>query len=196
MVALAATFPEVAITTDRFDSDPMLLNCLNGTLDLELFELRLHKREDFITKLAPVNYVPAATFKYWDAFLEKALPSEDVRNYVQRAVGYSLTGSTAEEVLFYICGPTASGKSTFIEAVKATLGDYAETADFDAFLQRKIAGGPRNDIARLNGARFVSSIEVDEGKALAQALIKNITGNEKIVARFLHKEFFVFPSTV
>ena len=192
MVTLAATFPEIAITTNRFDADPMLLNCLNGTLDLELCELRRHKREDFITKLAPVKYIPDASFTYWNEFLEKALPSEDIRNYVRRAVGYSLTGSTAEEVLFHICGPTASGKSTFIEAVKATLGDYAETADFDAFLQRKIAGGPRNDIARLNGARFVSSIEVDEGKALAQALIKNITGNEKIVARFLHKEFFVF----
>jgi putative DNA primase/helicase len=192
MISLAESFPELAVTANRFDSDRMLLNCLNGTLDLELFELRPHKREDYITKLAPVNYELGATFKFWDSFLERVLPDDEVRKYLQRVTGYSLTGSTAEEKLFYICGPTASGKSTFIEAIKATLGDYADTADFDAFLKRKFVGGPRNDIARLDGARFVSSIEVDEGRALAEALIKNLTGNEKITARFLHKEFFVF----
>ncbi|MGZ4925066.1 MAG: DNA primase family protein [Halobacteriota archaeon] len=192
MVSQAKSFPEIAVTTDQFDTDRMKLNCLNGTFDLELFTLEPHRRGDLITKLAPVNYDPDATFNRWDAFLDKVLPNEALRSYVQRATGYSLTGLTSEEVLFYICGPTASGKSTFIEAVKATLGDYADTADFDAFLKRKMTGSPRNDIARLNGARFVSSIEVDEGKALAEALIKTITGNETITARFLHNEFFTF----
>jgi putative DNA primase/helicase len=114
-ISLAESFPEVAITSDRFDSDRMLLTCLNGTLDLELFDLRPHRREDFITKLAPVNYIEGATLTYWDSFLEK---DADVRKYVQRVMGYSLTSKTDEEKLFYICGPTASGKSTFMKRLR------------------------------------------------------------------------------
>ena len=89
-------------------------------------------------------------------------------------------------------GPAASGKSTFIEALKATLGDYATTADFEAFLSRRDVGGPRNDIARLAGARFVASIEVDEGKRLAEGLVKMLTGGDTVSCRFLHQEFFEY----
>jgi P4 family phage/plasmid primase-like protien len=108
------------------------------------------------------------------------------------AAGYSLTGDTGEEVLFLIHGPEAAGKSTFVEALKATLGDYALTADFETFLAKKGDGGIRNDVARLAGARFVSSIEVDEGKKLAEALVKQLTGGDAVSARFLFAEFFEF----
>lgn len=111
---------------------------------------------------------------------------------MQTAVGYSLSGSTREEKLFFVHGDTATGKSTFIEAIKATFGEYAVTADFEAFLRRKEVGSIRNDIARLRGARFVASIEVDQGKALAEGLVKMLTGGDTVSARFLYNESFEF----
>jgi putative DNA primase/helicase len=98
-------------------------------------------------------------------------------------------------VLFMVLGPGATGKSTFLEAIKAVLGGYARTADFETFLKRRDAGGPRNDIARLAGARLVVSIEVDEGKRLAEGLVKMITGGDKVSARFLYQESFEFDPT-
>lgn len=193
MVALARSFAEVAVTLEQFDADPWLLNVENGTLDLRTGELREHRREDLITKLAPVEYDPEASLELWDTFLSTATDNDqEVTDFLQRAAGYALTGNTAEEVLFFLHGPTAAGKSTFIEALKSTLGEYAATADFEAFLARRDVGGPRNDIARLAGARFVASIEVDEGKSLAQGLLKMLTGGDTVTCRFLYQEAFEF----
>jgi len=99
---------------------------------------------------------------------------------------------TDEEILAFLHGPGATGKTTAVEAIKATLGDYASTSDFETFLARRGDGGVRNDVARLAGARMVVSVEVDDGKRLAEGLIKQITGGDKIAARYLHKEFFEF----
>ena len=104
----------------------------------------------------------------------------------------ALTGDTSEEVLFFAHGPTATGKSSTLEAIKAALGEYAATADFETFLKRHGDAGIRNDIARLAGARFVVSIEVDEGKALAEGLVKMLTGGDTVAARFLYRETFEF----
>jgi len=103
-----------------------------------------------------------------------------------------VTGETTEEKLFFIHGPTAAGKSTFTEAIKATLGDYAVTADFETFLKRIQVGAVRNDVARLAGARFVVSIEVDEGRELAEGLTKILTGGDTVSTRFLYHESFEF----
>ena len=193
MLSLAESEPEIAITVDALDSNPWLLNCLNGTIDLRDNELLPHNRSDLITKLAPVEYDETATSETWNKFLTDILPAPDLQEYVQRAAGYSITGDTSEETLFITYGKGSSGKSTFLEAVRSTLGDYAKTADFETFLQRSFAGGgPRNDIARLSSARLVSSIEVEEGKRFAEGLVKNITGGDTIAARFLHKEFFEY----
>ncbi|HEX2971627.1 MAG TPA: phage/plasmid primase, P4 family, partial [Tepidisphaeraceae bacterium] len=193
MVALARSSQEAAVTPAQLDSDPWLLNVLNGTIDLRTGQTKPHNREDLITKLAPVEYNPDANLSLWDRFITD-LTDDDIKlaAFLQRAVGYSLTGDTREEVLFFGHGPSATGKSTFVEAVKATLGDYASTADFETFLARRDAGGPRNDIARLGGARFVASVEVDEGKRLAEGLIKMLTGGDTVSARFLYQEAFEF----
>jgi putative DNA primase/helicase len=106
-------------------------------------------------------------------------------------MGSTLTGITSDEKLFFVHGPTNAGKSTFAEAMKGALGDYAVTTDFETFL-RKRDGGTRNDIARLAGARMVVSLEVDEGKHLAVALIKSLTGGDTVTTRFLYREFFEF----
>lgn len=189
----AQSEPGIPILPEQFDADLFLLNCLNGTIDLRTGELRPHRREDYCTKLAPVVYDPSARSPLWERFLREACcGDEDLISFLQRAVGYSLTGSAAEEKLFFVHGPAAAGKSTFLEAIKAALGDYAKTADFESFVQRREAGAVRNDIAELAGRRFVVSIEVDEGKKLAEGLIKLLTGGDTVRARFLYQEAFEY----
>lgn len=189
----AQSEPGIPILPEQFDSDPFLLNCLNGTINLRTGKLRPHRREDYCTKLAPVVYDPSARSPLWERFLKEACGGDqELIAFLQRAVGYSLTGSTAEEKLFFVHGPAAAGKSTFLEAIKAALGDYAKTADFETFVQRREAGAVRNDVAELAGRRFVVSIEVDEGKKLAEGLVKLLTGGDTVRARFLYQESFEF----
>ena len=193
MLALAESESRVAITAQELDTNPWLLNCKNGTVDLRTGQVEIHERQHLITKLAPVTYNPDAQHDLWDRFLaESTGDDEELIAFLQRAMGYTLTGDASEEKLFFVHGPTNTGKSTFLEAFKAALGDYAVTADFETFLSRSFVGSPRPDIARLNGARFVASIEVDEGKKLAEGLIKQLTGGDTITARFLYSPEFEF----
>jgi putative DNA primase/helicase len=193
MIGLAQAEPGVSVALDELDADAWRLNCLNGTIDLRTGELGSHRREDLVTKLAPVEYRPGARSEVWDRHLRFVTGGDEGRaSFLKRAAGYSLTGDVSEEVLFFIHGPTAAVKSSHLEAIRCALGDYVRTADFEAFLARRDTGGARNDIARLAGARMVVSIEVDEGKRLAEGLIKMLTGGDKIAARFLYKETFEF----
>ncbi len=192
MVELAKTEPGIPADPKSFDADPWLFNVLNGTIDLHTGELREHRRSDFITKIAPVTYVPDANSDRFRSYLDLVLPNAELRDFVQRAIGYSMTGLQTEERLFFVFGPTASGKSTLLESVKATFGSYAMTADFDTFLARRDVGSPRPDVARLAGARFVSSIEVEQGKHLAEGLVKTLTGGDTITARELYQRSFEF----
>lgn len=193
MIELAKSEPGTGVTLDELDTDPWAINCANGTLDLRTGELRPHDRANLITKLAPAEYDANATSERWDDFLNTATQGNaDLQTFLQRAAGYSLTGSTREEVLFFVHGPAAAGKSTFVEALKSALGDYAAQSDFETFLMRNMIGGARNDIARLVGARMVASIEVDEGKRLAEGLVKTLVGGDTIAARFLYQEAFEY----
>lgn len=193
MISLAESEIDVPILIDDMDKDPWLLNVVNGTVDLRTGDLRGHRRGDYITKMAPAEYHPEARSELLDAFLERILPDTDVRLYVQKALGYSLTGDTGLEKLFFAYGPPATGKSSLLAAVEAALGGYAATADFETFLQRShVSGAPRNDIARLVGRRFVTSIEVEDGKRLAEGLLNQLTGGDTVTARFLYSEAFEF----
>jgi putative DNA primase/helicase len=196
MIALARSEPGIPVTPNELDANPFLLNVLNGTLDLKLWQLKGHERKDLITKVAPVEYSHKAKCEMWEKFLLSVCGDKpEIVSFLQRIVGYSLTGDISEEKLFFVHGPPAAGKSTFIEALKATLGDYAATADFEIFLARRDSNGPRNDIARLAGARVVTSVEVDEGKRLAEGLVKMLTGGDTVTARFLYHETFEFKPT-
>ena len=196
LLSLTSAFQDIAVTIDVLDADPWLLNVANGTLDLRTGELREHKQEDLITKVCPVTYDPDVTHEVWDSYLRTVTgDNQEVMAFLQRAVGYSLTGDVSEEKLFFVHGPAASGKSTFMEAVRAMLGDYSRVADFETFLQRSFSGGPRNDVAHLAGARFVASVETDEGKRLAQGLVKMLTGGDTVTARFLYSNLFEFRPT-
>jgi len=193
MLRVARSLPPMGSYAHQYDKGDLVLNCANGTLSLRTGKLAKHKPEDMLTKLCPVAYDPEATLPLWDDFLNTVTQGhEATKDFLQTAVGYSLTGDTREDKLFLVHGPAASGKSTFLEAVKSTLGDYAMSLDFESLVQRQQVGGARSDIARLAGARFVISIEVEEGKKLAEALVKSLTGGDTIVARHLYKDLFEF----
>jgi putative DNA primase/helicase len=187
---------EIPVSPDELDADPWLLNCKNGTIDLRTGEALEHRREDLITKLAPAEYDPAkpAAAPAWGVFLERVLPGEELRAFVQRGVGYSATGATSEQCMFINHGRGANGKSTFQEALAAALGDYAMRAPTEMLLARRSDGVP-NDVARLKGARFVSASETEEGRRLAESRIKDLTGQDTITARFMRAEFFDFEPT-
>jgi putative DNA primase/helicase len=190
MIDLAA--PMCLAFPDNFDADDWLLNLENGTLDLQTFEFMPHNPNLKLTKLAPVTYDPNADCPKWKAFLQRIFNNnERLIRFVQRAVGYSLTGSTREQCLFFLHGTGANGKSTFLEVIRALLGDYAVTAEFSTFVADR-KNSVRNDIARLHSARLVTAIEVGEGKRFAEELIKTLTGGDTVAARFLYREFFEF----
>ena len=193
MVAHARSEPGIPLTVEDLDADPGLFNVVNGTLNLRTGELREHDRKDLITKISPVAYDPDARSPVFDSVLEKATGGDrELEAFLRRWAGYCLTGDTGEEKIVFSHGPAATAKSTILEAMKAAWGDYAATADFEAFLARRESGGPRNDIARLAGKRLVVSIEVDEGKRLAEGLVKMLTGGDTVTARFLYQEAFEF----
>lgn len=192
MVSLARSESDMSIDAEALDRAPLLLNCLNGTLDLRTGDLRPARREDFITKLVPVAYDPAASCPEFEAMLQGLFGSTPaVLGYLQRILGYALSGLTSEQCFFVLYGTGANGKSTLLRTILDLLGDYAAATRPETFLLKRSEGIP-NDLAALAGARFVTALESDEGKRLAEGLIKGVTGGDKVTARFMRKEFFTF----
>jgi len=192
MIELAKSEPGIPVRPQQLDADPWVLNLSNGTLDLRTGQLGEHRREDLLTKLAPVAYDPEAQCPRWEAFLSGILAGDaELIRFLQKAMGYSLTGSTHEQCLFILYGTGANGKSTLIQTISALLGDYARQTPTDTLLVQR-GDGPRNDLARLQGARFVSAVEVEGGRRLAEALVKQLTGGDTVTARFLYGEHFEF----
>ena len=187
---LARSEPAIPVLPSALDADQWALNLLNGTIDLRTAQLRPHRRGDLLTRQAPVEHNKNAAAPVWDAFLTRALPDPDVRAFAQRAAGYSLTGNTNEQILLILYGSGANGKSTFLELLLHLLGDYAQQAPPETFLAKH--DGIPNDVARLRGARFVSAVEVGEGRRLNEPLIKRMTGGDTMTARFMRQEYFEF----
>lgn len=189
--ALFCAAPSLAAKVDDFDRHPTLLPVANGTLDLAAGVLLLHERDHRLTRVTAVNWMPEATCPTWLAFLERVLPDPDVRAFIQRAVGYlSLTGSVAEQKLFFLFGSGRNGKSVFLEILEALAGEYATPTRMETLTINR-AGIP-NDIAALSGARVVTVSETAEGARLNESLVKDLTGGDAISARFLRQEFFTF----
>jgi putative DNA primase/helicase len=175
--------------SDTLDSDPYLFNVENGTLDLRTGLQRPHNPADRITKLAPVVYDPTATAATWDQFLARIFTGDrELIRFIQRAVGYSLTGLTTEQVMFLLWGTGQNGKSTFITTLQALFGDYARQTAFDTFLaaSKSTPGAARPDIVRLRGARLISALEAPAGARLAETVVKSLTGGDIISARDLY----------
>lgn len=184
--------PGVAIIPAALDADPWALAVDNGVIDLRTGELHPHTRERLISKISPVVHDPEAECPRWLAFLERVMgDNTELIDFLQRAVGYSLTGCTDAQCLFFLHGSGQNGKSTFLELLRTITGEYSSQADFTTFLDKK-SDGPRNDIARLVGARVVTSSEVGEGKRLNESLVKSLTGQDTVTARFLYSEAFEY----
>ena len=195
MIHLTESEPGIPVMPEDLDADPWLLNVENGTLDLRTGELRPHSRADLLTKVVSTEYREDAPCPQWTAFLERVMGGDaDLIAYLQRVVGYTLTGDTREQCLFMLYGTGANGKSTFLETLRSLFGDYGQQADFSTFLYSK-DDRVRNDIARLMGRRLVAAIEADSGRRLAEVLVKQLTGGDTIAARFLFKELFEFRPT-
>lgn len=194
MIALASTDHATVVMASDLDSNPMLLNVRNHTLDLQTGELRPHKPADLITKLAPVEYDEEAECPKWQEFLQRVLNgNEELIAAMQQYIGVCLTGNQAQ-VLFVCYGNGANGKTTFLETILAMLGDYAQKAP-SGMLEAKQYTAIPNDIARLRGARFVVSNELNAHRHLDESLVKDLTGGDTITARYLRKEFFEFTPT-
>lgn len=195
MINLCASEQGIGIAPDELDSNIWLLTCLNGTLDLMTGQLLPHDPKHLITKLVPVVYDPRATCHVWDAFLNRIMAgNDDLIQFLQRAIGYSLTGDTGEQCFFILYGSGANGKSTFLSAISSIMADYSMQTPTETLLVRK-TGGITNDVARLKGARFVTASEAEADQRLAEGLIKQMTGQDVISARFLYQELFDFTPT-
>ena len=181
MVALARSEPDVPITVDELDRNPWLLNVANGTLDLRTGKLLPHDRRTFLTKLAPVTFNPAATCDLWIKFLDRIFADDgELIGYLQRLVGYSLTGDVSEHILPFFYGDGANGKSTFVEVCLRMLGpDYSMKAPPDLLLAKRGESHP-TERADLHGKRLVACIETEEGRRLAESLVKELTGGDRI----------------
>ena len=192
MIARTAAETGIPILPEQLDVDRWLLNVQNGTLNLKTGQLQPHRREDLATKLAPVEYDARAGCENWIGFLYHILnQNEKLMTFLQRSVGYALTGDTREQVLFLLHGTGANGKSTLLEVVLAMLGDYACQTPTDTLLVKHGDTIP-NDVARLKGARLVAAIETEQGRRLAESLVKQLTGRDRVAARFMRAEWFEF----
>lgn len=194
MIALASSEPGLSIPASELDRDPFLLNVLNGTIDLRTGELRPHDRSELHSKLAPVEFDPAATCPRFDAFLAEILPDHDVREFVVRFLGYAMTGDVSEHVLPVFWGSGANGKSTLLGAVAAVLGDYAGTVPAELLLTTRGDRHP-TERAMLQGMRLAIAHESDAGRRLAEGLVKALTGGDKIPARRMRQDFYEFFPT-
>jgi putative DNA primase/helicase len=188
---LSQAKPHLAVRLEDLDRDPWLLNCQNGTLDLRAGKLRAHDPADYITKVVPVKYVPAAARQRFEKYLEEALVDRALISFVKRYSGYTLTGITRERLLAILWGSGKNGKTTLVELVRDVLGDYAQNTDVETILVKRYAG-VGNDVAALRGARFVSCAEVGRGRRLDESKVKQLTGSDTVTARYLFGEPFNF----
>ncbi|MGM2833298.1 phage/plasmid primase, P4 family, partial [Bacillus cereus group sp. Bce025] len=175
-----------------FDKHKFLFNVENGVVDLKTGKLLQHDRELGLTKITNITFDENAKCPEWLKFLDQIfLGDQALVEYMQRLIGYSLTGDISEQIMMFLVGGGSNGKSTFINTIKDLMGDYGKQAKSDTFIKKKESGA-NNDIARLVGSRFVSAIESEEGEKLADSFVKQITGGEPVLARFLRQEFFEF----
>jgi putative DNA primase/helicase len=193
MLALASTESEVVLRADDLDVDPYLLACGNGVINLRTGTLRPPDPDDLISLGTNVAYNPDATYPRWQRFLEEVFDGDKERiTYIQRLVGYFLTGDTREQIVPVFHGSGANGKDTFIRPIMFILGDLAQTCPFDTFTRIRGDRGVRNDLARLHRARLVIASESAEGRRFDEPVIKLVSGGGRIAARFLYGEYFEY----
>lgn len=195
MLKLAAADPIIAVAPEKFDGHHLLLNVENGTLDLVSSTLQPHDREHLLTKRVPIVYDTGATCPLWRSFLNRVMGgNKKLVGFLQRAVGYSLTGSTSEQVLFFLHGGGANGKSTFCHILLDLLGPYGIVGAPNMLLAKRGESHPTEQ-TDLFGARAVVLQEVEAGRAWAEVTLKQLTGGDTIKARRMGEDFWSFRPT-
>ncbi len=176
----------IAVLPNEFDNDDMLLNAQNGYVDLSNGIIYDHDIKKMFTRISNVEYTDKTDCPRWELFLEQVFDNDqELIKYVQKAVGYSLTASTKEQVMFFIYGNGRNGKSVFLDIVSELMGTYGMSMQADSLMvKRGGSSGHNEDIARLDGARFVTSSEPNEGVRLDEGLIKQLTGGDPVSASF------------
>lgn len=183
--------PALHVHMDHFDRPEMLLNVANGVVDLTTGELMAHDRGLYLMQQSPVAYRPGAVAPMWEDFLHSVMPDEERRAYLARVVGYTLTGSTQEQAMFIHHGSGQNGKGVFMRILMALLGEYAQSVPRSTLLAKQGEGIP-NDVARMVGKRLLATTETSAGKKLDDELVKQLTGEDTMSARFMRAEYFDF----
>lgn len=179
-----------------FDKSPYILNCQNCTLDLQNFTTRKHTPDDLLSKISNVIYNPNAKCERWEQFINEIMCGDETRaKFLQKALGYALTGDTSMECFFILYGATArNGKGTTMETMRYLMGDYGRNTQPETIMKKQYnnGGAPSEDMARLNGAHFINVSEPAKGQNLNSALVKQMTGGDTVTARFLYQESFEY----
>lgn len=192
MVSQARFEPDIAIKPDQLDANPWYFNCANGTLDLRTGTLLPHSQDDLITKCCNVVYDPRAQCPTWDAFLDRIMAkNQALIGFLRRAAGLTAIGVVFEHVLLFLYGSGRNGKSTFIETMQHVFGDYAINVNAEILMDQRYQGHSTG-ITDLFGKRWVGTVEVSDGRTLAEALVKSLTGGDKIRARRVYENNFEF----
>lgn len=205
MVKLAESNSAIAIEPSDIDSNRFLLNVKNGTIDLRTGELRAHRREDLLTKICPIEYDSTALCPTWKLFIARLFANDpldpndrgnaDMIQFVKRLLGYSLTGDIGEQVLPIFWGGGSNGKSTLLNVVRELMGrGYAAKAPRGLLMQKHQESHP-TELTVLFGARLVIATESKRGGRLSEDLVKDLTGDEAVSARYMKKDFFEFEPT-
>ena len=196
MIKDAALEPSIAVKFDAFDRDKYTFNCHNGTINLLTGEFRKHSPADFLTKMTEVDYDPDASCPRWLKFMDEIMDGDTERiRFLQKAIGYAMSGDTRLECMFILYGATSrNGKGTTMETVLRILGEYGRTAKPDMLSAKGLinSSGPSEDVARLNGARMVNISEPGKHMQINASLAKQMTGNNILTARFLRENSFEF----
>lgn len=184
----------IPVLPAQMDKYRMALNTPSGIINLKNGEVRAHNPEYYFTKITSVDCSQTAECPRWLAFLDDIFAGDkELIRYIQKAVGYSLTGSTAEQCAFFLYGTGRNGKSTFINVIRDVFGDYAANIQPETIMVRNSQSSAINsDIARLKGARLVTSVEPNEDVRINEGLLKQLTGDDTVTARKLYSEEFEF----
>ncbi|HHV02301.1 MAG TPA: nucleoside triphosphatase [Bacteroidales bacterium] len=181
---------------NTFDQDRYLLNCQNGTLDLRTMQFHEHKASDFLSKIAGASYLPEVRSERFEQYIDEIMSGDlDKAKFLQKSLGYAVTGDTRHECLFFLYGETSrNGKGTLMESVLKVLGDYGRAVRPETIAQKRFTNSqaPSEDIARLVGIRLANISEPGRGLLLNAAQVKTMTGNDTLNARFLHENSFDF----
>lgn len=192
ILTTAQSHESLVLTSDALDKNKSLFNVANGTLDLESSTLKPHNNADLLTKIANASFVQNKNAPLWESFIEQVtVGDKELASFLQRACGYFLCGERKEQIILFLIGDGANGKSVFIDVISHIFGDYAGVISAKALID-KSAGSIPSDIAAIASKRLVTLSEFPERLPINTTTVKSITGGDKLTARHLYKEWFEF----